>query len=182
MEKDKVIKLRTALKAGKNLPLVVLIDNCFSVIDESMTGHFTFWDDDNGILYELSYVDVQSDKFARNMPQVSMFAVDYDCIQCIQNATVALDDLDALFGTIKASGKDISDDRIAMIKNFYKKALNTDRYEMTHEELNNLLGSNLDTRDEYYKGRMTEPFKETVRYRDRNKAIDDAKNNNSEGD
>ena len=29
MEKDKVIKLRTALKAGKNLPLVVLIDNCF---------------------------------------------------------------------------------------------------------------------------------------------------------
>ena len=56
-----------------------------------------------------------------------------------------------------------------MIKNFYNKVLDTDRYELSHEETNKLLGSNLDTRDDYYHGRMTEPFKETTRYRERNK-------------
>ena len=61
MEIAKVIKMRTALKAGKNLPLTVLIDNCFRVIDESMKGHFTFWDDDNGILYEMAYADIMQD-------------------------------------------------------------------------------------------------------------------------
>ena len=177
MEKDKVIKLRTALKAGKNLPLVVLIDNDFRVINESMTGHFTFWDDTNGILYEMAYADMQSDKYVTDKKQVSMFAVDYDCIQCIENSLVSLDDLDDLFGTIKASGKDIDDDRIAMIKNFYNKTLSTNRTDMSHEDINKLLGSHLDTRDDYYAGRMTEPFKETVRYKDRNKAIDDANNN-----
>lgn len=178
MEKDKVIKLRTALKAGKNLPLAVLIDNDFRVIDESMTGHFTFWDDTNGILYEMAYADIQSDKFATNKKQVSMFAVDYDSIQCIKNALIKVEDLDDLFSTIKASGKDISDDRIAMIKNFYNKVLDTDRYELSHEETNKLLGSDLDTRDDYYHGRMTESFKETTRYRDRNKEIDDKNKNN----
>ena len=88
-----------------------------------------------------------------------------------------LDDLDDLFGTIKASGKDIDDDRIAMIKNFYNKTLSTNRTDISHEDINKLLGSHLDTRDDYYAGRMTEPFKETVRYKDRNKAIDDANNN-----
>lgn len=178
MDKDKVIKMRTALKAGKNLPLVILIDNCFRVIDESMTGHFTFWDDTNGILYELAYADVQSDKYVTNKPQVSMFAIEYESIQCMQNSLISLDDLDALFGTIKASGKSIDDERIAMIKNFYKKALDPNRIEMSHEELNHLLGSNLDTRDDYYAGRMTEPFKETVRYKDRNEAIDEANKDN----
>ena len=181
MEIAKVIKMRTALKAGKNLPLTVLIDNCFRVIDESMKGHFTFWDDDNGILYEMAYADIMQDKNPTNEKKVSMFAVEYESIQCMQLSLVKLDDIDALFGSMKAEGKTVAKERIDMIKNFYKKALSTDRYEMTHEELNHLLGSSLDTRDEYYKGRMTEPFKETVRYRDRNKAIDDAKNNNSEG-
>ena len=64
-----------------------------------------------------------------------------------------------------------------MIKNFYNKTLSTNRTDMSHEDINKLLGSNLDTRDDYYAGRMTEPFKETVRYKDRNKAIDDANNN-----
>ena len=178
MEVDKVIKMRTALKAGKNLPLTILIDNCFSVIDESMTGHFTFWDDKNGILYEMAYADVMSDKSPRNEKKVSVFAVDYDCIQCMQLSSIKLNDVDDLFNTIKASGKDISDDRIAMIKNFYNKVLDTDRYELSHEETNKLLGSDLDTRDDYYHGRMTEPFKETTRYRDRNKEIDDKNKNN----
>ena len=178
MEVDKVIKMRTALKAGKNLPLTILIDNCFSVIDESMTGHFTFWDDKNGILYEMAYADVMSDKSPRNEKKVSVFAVDYDCIQCMQLSSIKLNDVDDLFNTIKASGKDISDDRIAMIKNFYNKVLDTYRYELSHEETNKLLGSDLDTRDDYYHGRMTEPFKETTRYRDRNKEIDDKNKNN----
>ena len=55
--------------------------------------------------------------------------------------------------------------------------LSTNRTDMSHEDINKLLGSHLDTRDDYYAGRMTEPFKETVRYKDRNKAIDDANNN-----
>lgn len=179
MEVYKVIKMRTALKAGKNLPLKILIDNCFSVIDESMTGHFTFWDDKNGILYEMAYADVMSDKSLRNEKTVSMFAVDYDCIQCMQLASIRLDNVDNLFDTVKASGKDISDDRIAMIKNFYDKTLGTDKPSVSREEINNLIGSNLNTKDDYYDGRMTQNFKETVRYRDRNAAIDaDKKDSN----
>ena len=179
MEVDKVIKMRTALKAGKNLPLTILIDNCFSVIDESMTGHFTFWDDKNGILYEMAYADVMSDKSPRNEKKVSVFAVDYDCIQCMQLSSIKLNDVDDLFNTIKASGKDISDDRIAMIKNFYDKTLGTDKPSISREEINNLIGSNLDTRDDYYAGRMTQNFKESVRYRDRNAAIDADKESNN---
>lgn len=179
MEVDKVIKMRTALKAGKNLPLKILIDNCFSVIDESMTGHFTFWDDKNGILYEMAYADVMSDKSLRNEKTVSMLAVDYDCIQCMQLSSIKLNDVDNLFDTVKASGKDISDDRIAMIKNFYDKTLGTDKPSVSREEINNLIGSNLNTEDDYYDGRMTQNFKETVRYRDRNAAIDaDKKDSN----
>ena len=179
MEVDKVIKMRTALKAGKNLPLKILIDNCFSVIDESMTGHFTFWDDKNGILYEITYADVMSDKSQRHAKKVPMFAVDYNCIQCMQLSSIKLNDVDDLFNTIKASGKDISDDRIAMIKNFYDKTLDTDKPSISREEINNLIGSNLDTRDDYYAGRMTQNFKETVRYRDRNAAIDADKESNN---
>ena len=51
MDKDKVIKLRDALKADKNLPLRILIDNGFTTIDESYHLQFTKWDDTNGILY-----------------------------------------------------------------------------------------------------------------------------------
>lgn len=179
MEIDKVIKMRTALKAGKNLPLTVLIDNCFRVIDESMKGHFTFWDDDNGILYEMAYADIMQDKSPTNEKKVSMFAVEYESIQCMQLASIRLDNVDNLFDTVKASGKDISDDRIAMIKNFYDKTLGTDKPSISREEINNLIGSNLNTEDDYYAGKMTQNFKETVRYRDRNAAIDaDKKDSN----
>ena len=177
MEIAKVIKMRTALKAGKNLPLTVLIDNCFRVIDESMKGHFTFWDDDNGILYEMAYADIMQDKSPRNEKKVSMFAVEYESIQCMQLSLVKLDDIDALFGSMKAEGKTVAKERIDMIKNFYNTVLSNDIPEISRENINNLIGSNLNTNDDYYAGRMTQNFKESVRYRDRNKAIDEAKNN-----
>lgn len=177
MEIANVIKMRTALKAGKNLPLTVLIDNCFRVIDESMKGHFTFWDDDNGILYEMAYADIMQDKNPTNEKKVSMFAVDYESIQCMQLSLVKLDDIDALFGSMKAEGKTVDKERIDMIKNFYNTVLSNDIPEISRENINNLIGSNLNTNDDYYAGRMTQNFKESVRYRDRNKAIDEAKNN-----
>lgn len=177
MEIAKVIKMRTALKAGKNLPLTVLIDNCFRVIDESMKGHFTFWDDDNGILYEMAYADIMQDKNPTNEKKVSMFAVEYESIQCMQLSLVKLDDIDALFGSMKAEGKTVAKERIDMIKNFYNTVLSNDIAEISREDINNLIGSNLNTNDDYYAGRMTQNFKESVRYKDRNKAIDEAKNN-----
>lgn len=177
MEIAKVIKMRTALKAGKNLPLTVLIDNCFSVIDESMKGHFTFWDDDNGILYEMAYADIMADKNPTNEKKVSMFAVDYESIQCMQLSLVKLDDIDALFGSMKAEGKTVDEKRIDIIKNFYNTVLNNDIPEISREDINKLIGSDLNTNDDYYAGRMTQNFKETVRYKDRNEAIDKAKNN-----
>ena len=64
-----------------------------------------------------------------------------------------------------------------MIKNFYNTVLSNDIPEISRENINNLIGSNLNTNDDYYAGRMTQNFKESVRYRDRNKAIDEAKNN-----
>ena len=66
-----------------------------------------------------------------------------------------------------------------MIKNFYDKTLGTDKPSISREEINNLIGSNLDTRDDYYAGRMTQNFKETARYRDRNAAIDADKESNN---
>lgn len=176
MEKDKVVKMRTALKAGKNLPLTIYIDNCFAVIDESNIGHFTFWDDDNGILYDMGYADIIVDKSPKDTKKVSMFAVEYESIQCMQLSLVALNDIDALFKTIKESGKNVSDDRIRNIKDFYNKYLDADSFDISHEEINDLIGSNLETDADYYRGRFPQSFKETTRYRERNKEIDDAKN------
>lgn len=183
MNKDKVIKMRTALKAGGNLPLLIFIDNDFKVIDEGATGHFTFWDDQNGILYSLEYVSILKDRMPTNTKNVSMFAVDYDCIQCMQLASIPLDspdsekkDLDDLFATLKASGKDVSDERIALIKNFYNKVLDPNEIGVNNTYLNGLLGSDLNEKDDYYNGRFTENFKETTRHRERNKEINDSKN------
>ena len=59
MDKAQVIKLRDELKCGKNLPVRVLINNSFTIIDESHHLQFTKWDDTNGILYSLRLINVR---------------------------------------------------------------------------------------------------------------------------
>lgn len=175
MEIDRVITLRSALKAGKNIPLTVYIDNAFKFIDESMIGHFVFWDDANGYLYDISYPDMMADHNPGNVEAISAFCVGYASIQSMYASMVPLTDIDNLFDSMATAGKVVDADRRAMIKNFFKKTLGKDVFNISREELNKLLGADLNTDDDYYNGRMTENFKETIRYKDRNDAIDKAK-------
>ena len=49
MEIAQVIAVRDALKAGKNLPLTIYIDNAFRIVNENNVFQFTKWDDNNGV-------------------------------------------------------------------------------------------------------------------------------------
>ena len=82
MERDAVISLREKLKAGKNLPVTVFIDNMFETINEASMYQFTKWDDENAILYSFRLINPVFDKIPSNREQaIRVFAVDYECIQ-----------------------------------------------------------------------------------------------------
>lgn len=175
MDKDKVIKLRDALKADKNLPLRILIDNGFTTIDESYHLQFTKWDDTNGILYSFRLVDMNRDRIPSNKANsIAVFAVEYESIQCMELAVLPLKDLDAVFDGISDSGCTISDAFRNLIKGTFEYVLSSDRYELSPTTLSNILGPNaVNDKDDYYAqpGKFTESFKETIRYRKHNEDI-----------
>mgnify|MGYP003533966772 FL=1 len=185
MEKEDVIKIRTAIKAGKNLPVRVFVDNAFTIIDESQTFQFTKWDDDNGILYSFRLIDPQSDKIPNNIEQaVSVYSTSYANIQAIETPVVPMKDMDSLFGTIEATGCKFSEDFKSLIKHAFTEVLHHDRYQLSSSDINSILGPNtVNDKDDYYYNKFTENFKETRRYADRNAAIDEAnKKDGSSGD
>ena len=93
MTKNQVILIRDGLKAGKNIPLRVSIDNAFNIIDESMKFEFTKWDDDNEVLYHIRLADPASNTFAMDkMAQCTVFAVPYEFIQAIEAPRVFVQD------------------------------------------------------------------------------------------
>lgn len=180
MEIKEVILLRDTIKCGKNLPVRVCIDNCFTIIDESNHTQYTIWDDGNGILYSFRLVDVQGDTCPDNRQQaVSLFAVNYTNIQAIEVPLLPVDDIATAIANIRSSGKAVSTDFEERIIKSYKGILSGNLVDLSHEDINKLTGSNLNTSDDYYAGRFTQSFRETLPTRERNKYVDElnAKNN-----
>lgn len=176
MEINEVILMRDTLKAGKNIPVRVLMDNTHTIIDESNPSQFTKWDDDNGLLYSFRLVDMQGDTCPSNVQKaISVFVVHYASIQAMELPVLPLSGIDTIFSSMEATGVTMSDEFKKRIKDTFTMMLETGRAVMTHEDLNKVSGSNLDTSDDYYAGRYKQPFKETRLMASRNAYVDSLK-------
>lgn len=173
MEKADVIKLRDRLKAGKNWPLIIYIDNTFRLINESNVLQFNKWDDENGILYNYSLTDPIKEKSPSNIGGfISLFAVPYEHIQAMEIARLTLDNLG---DSIDALGC-ISDEWKQRIIERFKTALNPNLVNLSARDINKAMGvidgkKALNDNDDYYDGRFTEPFAETRAKAEYNAAI-----------
>lgn len=178
MEKDQVIKMRDTLKAGKNWPLLVYIDNTFRIIDESNTLQFTKWDDDNEILYNYSLADPNMEMSPSNIGgTISLFATSYNNIQCMEMAKLNIRDLgssiDAL-GCITTEWKE-------RIINRFNIALNPELVNLSRSDINTAMGiidkqKALNDKDDYYAGRFTQSFAETRAMAKHNEYAEKVKN------
>lgn len=163
MEKSQVIKMRNALKAGKNWPLVVYIDNLFKKIDESNSLQFTKWDDENGILYHYSLTDPILERSPSNIGgSISLFATDYEMIQAME---VVRMNISHLGDSIDSLGC-ISDEWKKRIIDRFNIALDPNLVNLSRSDINTAMGvvdsqKALNDNDDYYAGRYAQPFKET---------------------
>ena len=169
MEKDRVIKLRDTLKAGKNWPLMVYIDNTFRIIDESNVLQFTKWDDENGFLYNYSITDANMNNGNNTTDTISVFATDYESIQSMELARIGLNDLGT---SIDALGCISSEWKERIIERF-KIALSPNRVNLSRTDINKAMGlvngnKSIDDSVDYYAGRYPQPFAETRSKADHN--------------
>lgn len=181
MTKDQVIKLRNELKCGKNIPLRILINNSFTIIDESNNLQFTKWDDTNGILYSIRLVDMNIDNIPSNRENsVTVFAVSYDTIEAMEIPILQMKDIDDLFAYLGAGGCVFGDDFQKLIKNTFEQVMHPDRFRLNPSDIAQLLGpDSINAKDDYYNhpSKFVDSFKETVRYNKHNKDIIDSQNN-----
>lgn len=160
MDKADVIKMRTALKGGINLPLLIHLDNVSAIIDERATTQFTIWDDDNEFLYAFRLGGLAEATIPSNRSEtISLYCIHYDFIQAMSIPELPLNDLDDVFATIEASGKTFKPGMKELITHTYESLLKGDYVNMTHAGINELIGSKLNDKDDYYNGKFTEPKK-----------------------
>lgn len=174
MEKDTVIKLRNALKCGKNLPIRVLINNSFTIIDENHKLQFTKWDDENGLLYSFRLVDPASDRYPNNKNKmISFFVVSYNTIEAIEVPLLPLSELDNICDSLESINcPEISADFRGLMKNTFNDILSDDRVNLYPSDINTLLGPNsVNDKDDYYNSKYTENYQETKRYKKYNDDI-----------
>lgn len=170
MDKDQVIKMRNTLKAGKNWPLIVYIDNAFRNIDESNVLQFTKWDDENGILYSYSLTDPIKDTSPSNIGDgISLFATFYENIQSMEVARININDLGTSIDALEC----ISDEWKTRIINRFKAAVNPNLVNLNRSDINMAMGlidnqKALNDNDDYYAGKYAQPFKETRLMAERN--------------
>ena len=170
MEKDQVIKMRDTLKAGKNWPLMVYIDNTFKIIDESNVFQFTKWDDDNEILYNYSLTDPNLEFSPSNIGGcISVFATGYNNIQCMEVARLNIDNLG---NSIDALGC-VTDEWKERIIERFKLALNPELINLNRSDINKAMGvvdgqKALKDNDDYYNRRYEQSFAETRAMAERN--------------
>lgn len=156
--KEVVISMRTALKAGRNLPLKVYADNGWIIVDESVTSSFTKWDDENGVIYYFRLADPMSSKHLRNNPEViSVCAIKYEFIQAMEVVPFAVELLDDVFDSIEGSTNGVttfSNEFREKIKHVFHAWLKP-RSEMYPELVNAIVGDNRAASEayDYYSGR-----------------------------
>lgn len=177
LTKEEIIRLRNTLKCGKNIPLRILSNNSFFIIDESNVLQFTKWDDTNKVLYSFRMVNPNADITPSNRQQlISVVAVPYDRIEAMEAPYLPIDDIETICDAIKSSGCSFSDDFKKLIKHTFVEALHPDRITLSSSDINSIIGPGaVNDNDDYYYGKYKESNKETLRYRDRNAEA----NNNS---
>ena len=165
--KEVVIAMRDALKAGKNLPLKVYCDNVHIMIDESAEFMFTLWDDDNGVVYVFRLMDLQHTRIPNNKLEqsISVGAVKYEFIQAMEVAPMPLKFFDDICGTLRSSSTDMvfTDEFQEHIKKVFTRALDDSKSaDLLNSTKNAVHGLRLTSqRDQWNTGRRAEPFKET---------------------
>lgn len=170
MEKSQVIKMRDALKAGRNWPVIVYIDNLFEKIDESNVLQFTKWDDENGFLYHYSLTDPNLERSPSNIGGgISLFATDYENIQAMEVARININNLGDSIDSLKC----INPEWKERIIERFKLALNPDLVNLSRSDINKAMGvidgqKVLNDNDDYYAGRFTQSFAETRLMAERN--------------
>ena len=182
MEKSIVIKLRDTLKQGKNLPLLVLVDNAFMNVNEADTARFTKWDDENGILYHWLLPTPHMQESYR-MDTVTLYALSYEYIQGMQVVNVPVKYLGDGIDAIKASGCDISDKFKDLIINTYKNLTDPTDVPCSPVDYNNLISANRldpeapnavnEVNDYYYNKTFNQDINVTRRTREYNESIKD---------
>ena len=174
MDNKSVIMIRDILKAGKNLPVVVHVDNVLISIDESSLFQFTKWDDDNGILYSfhLPNANLAADTMV-DEKEICIYATAYEHIQAIELCKVSLDNTKDVIESIKSHGVTFSDEFKSLIIDSFEKILDPS-FENINRNVNKLLGANFDVSNDYYNGNFHHFDKET-NFADKRKAVDKEK-------
>lgn len=180
MEKDLLIKIRTTLKAGKDLPIKVFIDNNFCIFDESAPLQFTIWDDDNEILYSFRLPHAYDYNLPSNSKEkvVNVTATSYEQIQYMTLASTGIKNIPDIINAIRANGKDIAAEYEQIIIDTFKLINNSNKPEVSYADINKTIKSNdaLPIGDDYYAGRFTENFQETVPVKLSNESLEVDKN------
>lgn len=177
MTKELAIKIRDALKGGKNIPLrIMFMDGPVVIMNEADTFAYTKWDDANGIIYYWRLLNPNDHQQAgSNLAQaVNVIAAPYEYIGVMQ-AVTPLDMLDNQFSAIEAAGASMSATFKETIKNTFKEAQHPDRWRLSPYDINAIHGKHgiVSEEDDYYKGKFTEPFKETRPKAELNEWIDE---------
>lgn len=163
MTKNAVVLVRDTLHGKSNQPVIARLDNEHFTIDESKTGQFILWDDDNEIVYVFSLPRANNDLYYSNKQKaIQVFATEYALIQSIERALVPLGngETDAdeigLLGLIKNINKTgptttIPDDGAKKLWRMFNDLLTTDDPELLSRERKNLMfdGINLPTNEGY---------------------------------
>lgn len=165
--KEVVIAMRDALKAGINLPLKVYGDNVHVMVDESAEFMFTLWDDDNGVIYVFRLLDIDQSRMPSNHLEqsISVAAVKYEFIQAMEVAPMPMKCFDDLCTTLRNSSDNMifTEEFQEHIKKVFNRALNDNiTADLTANAKNAVHGLRITSqRDQWSNGIRAEPFKET---------------------
>lgn len=172
---ERIITMRTALKGDKNIPLLIHAETGNAVISELNTLAFTKWDDTNGILYSFRLKNLTNTQSPSNLSnEIEVIGVPYDHISTIETIHMTTDHLDGVFASMESTGITFKDGFKDAIKYAFKEALHPNRWSLSRDEINSIHGfERYNTKDDYYRGKFAEPFKETRDKAEYNKFVAD---------
>jgi len=175
--KEVVIAMRNALKAGTNWPIKVYADNTFIIVNEANTASFTKWDDEMGVLYYFRLADPISSKQTHDNPKViSVAAVKYEFIQAMEVVPFPLSKVDDIMDSIESSSGEatkFADNFRERIKHVFNAVLDFKGAENYPALINAIHGATdaVPMANDYYAGRNNVPFKETIEVRRHNEEV-----------
>lgn len=183
MEKNTLIKARTALKAGKNLPLRIIINNLHRIVNEANIFQFTKWDDDNEILYVYSLPDPVNLKSPSNKDgAICLLAEPYEYIEALELASFPLSELENSLNSLIAAGASISDETKERVIKLFNAIYDPRNVNLGPTEINRIIGTvdgrlAVNDNDDYYEGKFKQSFAETRSTAANNAYVDSLKDN-----